>query len=172
MIKSQSYEISHIYKNIYISDIKNACDITQLKKNNIKAILYLGINQKSDDILNEYKKNNIKHKFLQISDTEKSSISDCFEPSWIFINKYINEPYNILIHCVKGVSRSPTIVTYYLTRKLQERMKDKGYIEYVVDDIIELIQFSRPCANPNKNFIQQLKNYEIIKIQSLQCNNA
>lgn len=165
-MKSVKYycSISQIYKNIFISDIKNACDVYELKRYNIKAVLYLGTSNKDCKLLDRYADNNISHKFLQIGDTNKAHISDCFEPAWNFINNHVDRGNSILIHCVKGISRSPTIVTYYLTRKIQEKMSLVGNIEYVVDDILDLIKEYRPCINPNKNFIKQLKNYEHITV--------
>lgn len=163
-MESNQFKISHIYKNIYISDLEYACDINELTRYNIKSILYLGISNKSKYILDLYKECNIRHKYLKIADTTDSNISECFEPSWQFINYNIKKGRNILIHCTKGISRSPTIVAYYLTRKMHERMKDQGTTEPVLNDILTLIKIHRPCSQPNKYFLQQLKNYENINI--------
>jgi protein-tyrosine phosphatase len=159
--------ISHIYKNIYISDIEHALNINELNKNKINAVLYLGTHNKAHSILNKYQTNNISHKFLKISDTCDSNITECFEPSWNYINEKIKNGCNILIHCKMGISRSPTIVAYYLTRKMHEHMINKGFVEPVLDDVLTLIKMNRPCSHPNKYFIQQLKSYENIKINLL-----
>jgi hypothetical protein len=164
MSKLQYFQISHIYKNIFISDIKQSYNIVELLDNNIKAILFLGSKNKSKYILDLYNINKIKHIFLKIDDTFKSDITECFEPSWVFINKNINKNTNVLIHCIKGISRSPAIVAYYLTRKMHERMENIGTTFPVLDDILILIKKSRHCSNPNKFFIKQLKNYENINI--------
>lgn len=164
MNETYSYKISHIYKNIFISDINHSYNINELLNNNIQAILYLGTTNKSQKILDLYQYLNINYKFLKSNDTCESDISTCFEPSWEFINKNVNKNVNILIHCKKGISRSPTIVAYYLTRKMHERMKTQGTTEPVLTDILTLIKMNRPCAKPNKFFIQQLKNYENINI--------
>lgn len=162
-----SFQISHIYKNIYISDIYHSNNIKELSKYNIKAILYLGNTDKSKEILNSYIKLGIDYKFLKVIDTCDSNISACFEPSWNFINQHIIQNKNILIHCRKGISRSPTIVAYFLTRKMLEHMKTKGHIEPVLMDILILMKKNRPCINPNRFFLKQLKNYENINIKSL-----
>lgn len=157
-------EISHIYKNIYISGIEHACIIDKLIDNNIRAILYLGITNKAKNIIDVYNKHNIKHKYIQIGDAHNSNISKCFEPSWKFINNNIKKGRNVLIHCTKGISRSPTIVAYYLMRKMHERMNCKGNPEPVLDDILTLIKINRSCVKPNRFFIHQLKKYESINI--------
>lgn len=164
MEESYSFKISHIYKNIFISDLAHAYNIDELINNNIRAILYLGTKNNSKYILDLYKSNNILYKFLKINDTCKSNISEYFEPAWDFINKNVSNNINILIHCRKGISRSPTIVAYYLTRKMHERMKKNGTTEPVLDDILTLIKTNRPCVKPNKFFIKQLKNYEDVNI--------
>lgn len=153
-------EISHIYKNIYISDIQHSYNIIKLITNDIWAILYLGTSNKSQKILDLYKTCGIDHLFLKINDADNSDISRCFQPAWEFINKNVKSGYNILIHCKKGISRSPAIVAYYLMRKMYERMKIKCYMEPIMDDVLKLIYINRPCSNLNKTFIQQLKKYE------------
>jgi hypothetical protein len=119
------HKISHIHKNIYISDIYNACNINELKTHNIKAVLHLGDCNKSQVILQKYIDNCINNKFLEIKDTLKSDISECFEESYEFINFHVNKRNNILIHCKKGISRSPSIVAYYLLRKIYEHKSKK-----------------------------------------------
>ena len=120
----------------------------------------MGVKNKSREILKTYTNVNIDHKFLEIKDNSTADISDLFEPAWEYINNHVTKNHNILIHCKQGISRSPTIVAYYLVRKMHERMKKKGYAESILDDVLELIQIYRPCSKPNKNFIKQLKKYE------------
>jgi protein tyrosine phosphatase len=167
-MSNAQFKISHIYKNIYISDIKYSYDIQELTNKNINAILYLGVKNKTEKVLDIYKNANIAHKFFKLTDTENSNISNLFEHTWAYINFHVNKNHNILIHCKQGVSRSPTIVAYYLVRKMHDRMKTKGYAESILDDVLELIQIYRPCSNPNKNFIKQLKNYEDNNIKNSQ----
>jgi protein-tyrosine phosphatase len=57
------------------------------------------------------------------------------------------EKGNILIHCLAGVSRSPTIVAAYLMYKRKWRYKQA----------LALIKQTRPFVNPNPGFIEQLK---------------
>jgi hypothetical protein len=161
--QNNKFKISHIYKNFFISDILTSNNINELKRLNIKSVLQLGIKKKSSEIIDLYKKFNINYHFLEINDSYTSDISKCFEPAWKFINNSLNnfKNCNILIHCNKGISRSPIIVAYFLTRKMHEKLSDNKN-KSVVDDILTLIKMNRPCSNPNKIFIKQLKNYENI----------
>ena len=70
-----------------------------------------------------------------------------FDVAYKFIK--LHSQANILIHCVLGMSRSASLVIYYL-------MKEKGW-DY--DTCINKILEKRPFVNPNAGFIQQLKEY-------------
>lgn len=59
----------------------------------------------------------------------------------------IEKGSNVLIHCLAGVSRSPTIVTAYLMHKKKLRFKEA----------LAIIKQTRPFVNPNPGFIEQLK---------------
>ena len=151
--------ISHIYKNIFISDIYTSCDIDKLKKYNITSILHIGYKNKPKSILLKYMDNDINNMFIKLNDNAYSNVSDCFETSYNYISNISNKQ-NILIHCTKGISRAPTIVAYYLLRKMIDYMKKKKYQEYVLHDILKLIHLKRPVSNPNMHFISELKKYE------------
>jgi predicted protein tyrosine phosphatase len=152
--------ISCIYKQLYISNHQQACNIDLLKQNNITVILHLGSSKKSRKILLEYKKNNIHHKFIKIFDIYNTDIYPCCNNACKFINKFIKHGDNILIHCKMGISRSPTIVAYYLMYLMYEYMKKKQIVHPVLNEIVDLIRINRPCIRPNKSFITQLKLFE------------
>jgi predicted protein tyrosine phosphatase len=172
MIKRVKYKdttnvISHIYKNIYLSNYKNAENISKLNDHKIGAVLHIGRHPKSHKIQKQYDENSINHTFINMSDTIYANISDCFETAWQFINKNVEENRNILIHCRQGVSRSPTIVAYYLMRIVYEhKLKHHSKLQPLLNEILDLIHLYRPCTNPNINFILQLKMYEktILKV--------
>jgi len=56
---------------------------------------------------------------LQIfcDDFEESPLIDHFDKTFEFIEQAFASNSKILIHCMAGVSRSPTVVTAYLMRK-------------------------------------------------------
>lgn len=61
-----------------------------------------------------------------------------------------DERNNILVHCLAGVSRSPTVVTAYLMATLKLRWKAA----------LAIIKQTRPFVNPNPGFISQLKLFQ------------
>jgi predicted protein tyrosine phosphatase len=161
MIKDTTDEMSHIHKHIYISNYKNAKNINTLIAPQIGAVLYIGNRPKSKKTQKMYDTHNIHHAFIPMDDTMDADISGCFETAWKFINDNIKQKRNILIHCRRGISRSPTIVAYYLMRLLYEyKLKHRSVIKPFLNEILDLIQLYRPCTKPNINFILQLKMYE------------
>jgi len=154
--------ISHIYKNIYISDYDKASDINTILKHNIGAVLYLGSREKPVGILKNYENYNIDYEFIQINDNEDANLSTCYKKVWNFINASIKK--NVVVHCRYGVSRSPSVVAYYLMRLMHSYMKSRNEKYPVLDDVLMLIYKNRPCIKPNSGFLKQLKLYENKKI--------
>jgi hypothetical protein len=151
--------ISHIFSNIYISNFKRACDITSLKQMGIGAVLYLGCKNKPQEILDDYSVNHIKHKFIGITDTTNSDLKKCYDPSWKYINNQITSDTNVLVHCMRGISRSPSIVAYYLLR-MMHKCSSQHIDHPMLSEVMSLIHKHRPCVNPNPGFIHQLQEYE------------
>lgn len=63
-----------------------------------------------------------------------------------------NNPEAILIHCDLGISRSPTIIIAYLTRKL--RIPRMETLEFVKS------KQTTPRVRPSRNFTRQLQVWE------------
>jgi predicted protein tyrosine phosphatase len=158
--REETNKISHIYKNIFISDYDKASDMEGIYKNNIKAVLYLGSCEKPQIILDIYKFKNINYRFIKIQDSDTADLRSCFKYVWDFINEQSKKKNNIIIHCRRGVSRSPSAVAYFLMKVMHIYMKEKNEIHPILDDVLTLIHNNRPCIHPNKNFIKQLKLYE------------
>lgn len=154
-------KISHIYKCLYVSGCPESCELFKLNQYNIKAILHLGIEPKSESTIAKYTANGIDHKFIQVPDKSCNDIiSVCESQCFDYIDSFTRKNQNILVHCRMGVSRSPTVVAHFLMRHMFEYMRYKKEVRPVMDDILQLIRNSRPCANPNKGFMRQLKKYE------------
>eukprot|EP00746_Dinoflagellata_sp_MGD_P000816 gnl/MRDRNA2_/MRDRNA2_101494_c0_seq1.p1 gnl/MRDRNA2_/MRDRNA2_101494_c0~~gnl/MRDRNA2_/MRDRNA2_101494_c0_seq1.p1 ORF type:complete len:290 (+),score=49.57 gnl/MRDRNA2_/MRDRNA2_101494_c0_seq1:134-1003(+) len=58
--------------------------------------------------------------------------------------------HSVLVHCMMGVSRSASVVTSYVMKKLQ----------LDTDQALRLVRESRSMANPNYGFYQVLKDFE------------
>ena len=72
------------------------------------------------------------------------------EIGYNFMDYVISSNNNILIHCAAGISRSVSLITYYLMKKYM--------LPY--DKAIEIIRIKRNIANPNNSFKLQLLLYQ------------
>ncbi|KAI9471933.1 MAG: protein-tyrosine phosphatase-like protein, partial [Benjaminiella poitrasii] len=112
-----------------------------LKKNNITHILTLG------HFKHCYQPNEFTHKIIPISDNPEANIIQYFPETTEFIENALKNGHNILVHCLAGVSRSPTVLTAYLMATQKLRWKAA----------LALIKQTRPFVNPNPGFINQLR---------------
>jgi protein-tyrosine phosphatase len=91
--------------------------------------------------------------YLSIQDVEdglSANISRYFRPTTAFIENVKAQNGKVLVHCWQGVSRSVTIIIAYLMKA--EHIKYKR--------ALQLVRQTRPEADPNSHFVEQLKNYE------------
>ena len=93
------------------------------------------------DDANAYEKiNNILRSYID---------TPMIEISYDIIDSVVNNNEKILIHCMAGISRSVSMIIYYLMRKYN--------INYDASRIF--IKNQRSIINPNISFQTQLKNY-------------
>ncbi len=134
--------IDHVVDNIYIGNFKSAQNIKQLQENEITHIINCAY------FLPEVHKNNFDYLTLDLEDKIKQDILPSIDIAMKFIkNVTENNPKSkIFIHCVKGKSRSASVVVAYLmlTRN----------IDY--DEAYNILKDKRPIAQPNPGFKNQL----------------
>jgi len=90
-----------------------------------------------------------KIKYLQcgIADKEDVDISVPAASSWEFIESAFEDASSrVIVHCASGVSRSVTIIIYYLMRKES----------IPCEAALQRIRSIHPAACPNRSFISQL----------------
>ena len=141
--------IVEIIPNIWISDIKNAHDISFIKSHNIKIIINCSENLKFPNI------QNIKQIRIPVSDSQTNKDIDnmnYYLPEICeTIYKIVNHPYNtetkILIFCFSGRQRSPTIIAAFFIK----------YLNINLYQAIKIIQSKLPIAfTPQINFYESL----------------
>lgn len=144
--RNWNIEISHIYKNLFLSGIRGAGNEELIKQNNIKFII-----QVSGELYDNIKINpNISYIMYSIDDHPSEYIIDICKHAKCVIDYCFKNNINILINCYSGISRSASIVIYYLMNILK-----KDY-----NTIYKFVKSKRGCVNPNYGFIKQLKNIE------------
>ena len=97
----------------------------------------------------------IKYCRVCIEDSESEKISVFFQRAYEFIEQAFIENTQgannaVLVHCAKGVSRSPSIVVMFLMRST-----GMGF-----DEAMAFVKRHRDFVEPNEGFIKELKEFE------------
>lgn len=87
---------------------------------------------------------------IPIEDTRESNLYPYFKDAITLIEDVLTNGGRILVHCMGGISRSPTVVVAYIMWRLKLRLT--AAIEYVRD--------RRDCINPNWAFYGNLVKFE------------
>lgn len=132
--------MSSITPNIYIGSINEAKNKFWLKQHGITHIVNASIE------IPNYFPNNFTYLRLNLFDIPQQKIYQALEPSYRFMDNAISKEGKVLVHCHAGVSRSTSIVLYYLMKK--DKMSLPEALNYV--------KVRRPRVNPNQGFIKQL----------------
>ena len=140
MITSQLERIDKITDKIFLGDLTYASKIETLKTKKISSIISL-----CGKLSPKYS-NTFNQKIIYIEDLPSENIIQYFKECIEFIEK--NK--TIYIHCLCGISRSPTIVIAYLMWK-----KHSSYF-----DTFQFVKKIRNNINPNGGFTQQLKIFD------------
>ena len=142
IIGQDQNSMNYIIDNIYLGDSEAASNEKYLKKHNITAVVNCAIEYTS-----KYKDLNFLE--LKLDDYEYQNLFPMFEIAYKFIKNNSRKNNYILIHCMGGISRSTSLVVFYL-------MKEKKW-DY--DTSINYIIERRPIVSPNSGFERQLRNY-------------
>lgn len=92
----------------------------------------------------------INCKCINIADNSEQILTKFFDEAHQFIDEARRKKCNVLVHCLAGISRSPTIAIAYLMRVNSLRLKDA----------YNLVKQCRPQIDPNLSFVGQLMVYE------------
>eukprot|EP00834_Sanchytrium_tribonematis_P006146 NODE_427_length_7663_cov_0.258461.p3 type:complete len:328 gc:universal NODE_427_length_7663_cov_0.258461:3463-2480(-) len=144
LIQSVWYPLKAQYKdfprqildNIYLSG-KEGATPEHMKQYKIDVVIRIGFFlEQHDTVCHSYKLEDVSHENIE-------SIFD--ETSYILKQCQINNK-NALVHCHAGVSRSSTIILYYMMK----------YLSYSLKDAFEHTFKKRPIIRPNEGFAQTL----------------
>ena len=130
--------------NLYIGNIYSALNEKMQRELHIKHI----INLSSYDINNSNRDIDILD--IDILDSVDSNMKPHFDDCYRYIDNGLKTG-NVLVNCFAGVSRSSTIVLYFLMRKYNMDLKEALKTMYLTRDIV----------NPNPSFMINLIDYEM-----------
>ncbi|CAI2379951.1 unnamed protein product [Moneuplotes crassus] len=136
--------MSEILDFLYVSSYKMARNHKFIKEKNIKYIISCG---KFDD---PWKKEGVKYKKINLLDNLSENISSHFIYCYEFIEKARRQKARVLVHCLKGMSRSTTIVISYVM----------AHLKMPYEDALKYVQSKHKMTCPNENFRKQLKAYD------------
>ena len=132
--------MDYIIDNIYLGDSDAAADEDYLKSYNISTVVNC-----AEELVSNY--TDLKFMELKLFDYYLDQIFPRFEIAYKYIKRHSEN--NILIHCAAGMSRSASLVIFYI-------MKEKKW-DY--DTCLNYTRERRPVVWPNEGFEEQLRNY-------------
>eukprot|EP01084_Bolivina_argentea_P312143 540389_1 len=149
LVVAQPSEI--IVDELYLGDMNMAQNEEMLSKLYITHIVNV-------TMFENWFEGKIKYLNIKLYDSVNEPISKYFDQVITFIDIALNENYNsknkiknkVFVHCAQGVSRSATFVIAYCMKK---------YI-WNFNDAFQFVLRKRPSINPNKGFIDALKEFE------------
>ena len=139
----------------YVVDVHNKI----MMDNPTITILYLPYNDDSYQNLWIANKNLIKITSYTTNNNDHNKLSQTIklynnkpliEIGYHFIDTAVDNGDNILVHCMAGISRSASLVIYYLMKK--------RFIDY--DKALRIVNLNRSISSPNDSFRSQLTEYE------------
>lgn len=145
MITSSSIEVlNRIKGQLYLSNASPSKNLSLLRSNSITHVLIC-----CSEIAPSFP-DKLVYKKLNIKETFDFNISSFFDEAYEFIESGLASGGGVLVHCVQGQSRSPTIVISYLMRRFN--------LSYTKS--LKIVKKKHKITDPNVGFIEQLKQYE------------
>lgn len=140
---SSSAHLMRVFSNLFISGYEVARDLSLLQSNGITHILNLAGELKCPNM----HPNSFQYQTLTMPDNSRIDILFFIYVAIEFIMNSIQDGGKVLIHCVKGLSRAPTVTCGYLI--IQEKLNEA--------QALALIRGLHPEADPNLGFLCQLQ---------------
>jgi hypothetical protein len=135
--------MSLILPNLWLGDINGCYDLDFLLSRKITHVLTAL--EASFSTL-ELVIAQVCHMNVVLHDSERQPISDVFEQTTNFIRSALQSGGTMYVHCLMGMSRSPTLVAAYL-------ITEKGMTD---EEALNYLQSVRPIVDPNDGFRKAL----------------
>lgn len=137
---------TEIVKGLFLGSENKVCNERWLTKYNIKTVV-----NATDELMCEYT-DEVKYYMWYLQDFPNERIGPYLEKTAKIIDSSLKKKEGILIHCHMGISRSASLVWYWLaTRKYGNNLKDA----------MAFLELKRWIVNPNDGFRQQVQKYII-----------
>uniref|UniRef100_A0A1I7Z4L4 protein-tyrosine-phosphatase n=1 Tax=Steinernema glaseri TaxID=37863 RepID=A0A1I7Z4L4_9BILA len=137
---------TQIFPFLYLGSQKDALNRELMKEHNITYVINLSVNCPRPDFISD------DSKFIRfpVNDTSTAKLLPHFEQAFHILEQVRAKNEVALIHCLAGISRSPTMAVAYVMRH-RKMNQDEAY---------RFVKERRPTISPNFNFMSQLFEYE------------
>lgn len=143
--------MSEVIPRLYIGGINPARNGDWLKSHKITHII-----NAAAEIPNFYP-SSYSYLNLKLHDRPDEDINHVFEPSRQFIEAALQNPNNtVLVHCYMGMSRSASVVVYYLMSRLIGPTESRLYYA------LWQLRRKHSLANPNRGYMSQLARSKMV----------
>lgn len=132
--------MNQIVNGLYLGSYKDAHNYELLVRSGITHIVNLSR-------LPDFYPDSFSYLHIDIEDDEEADINRYFTRTSRFIHNAILNGGIVLVHCMAGISRSPTIVIAYLVQKRKLSL----------NQAMLTVKSMRPQIDPNEGFIEQLR---------------
>ena len=135
------WKMQEIVQNLFLGPYNVALKLELLQAIGIQTIII--VKSKQESFIKEF----YPEKFQYWTIIASNSNNTCFhfDESCQFIQRELDLNRKVLVHCVGGISRAPTIVIAYLI-----------YSNMSFEQAYQLVQTKRMCVNPLDVFMMQL----------------
>ena len=141
--------MSQIITGLWLGSFQEATDDKWLRRKNIKNVVNCAIEH--DNYFEDVGK--IKYLKLAMEDAPDQKLNYAVAKAFRFIESALDRGESVLVHCHAGISRSASIVIYFLMRKF-----GGGF-----DEVLNYTRSKREQVDPNEGFQYFLSNIKFKK---------
>jgi len=144
-----TFNADEVVPGVYVGDVYAAHNVGELKKRNITHIVsaVMGVVPAFPE--------EFKYLHVQLIDCASESVLVHFNLTCNFIEEALAGGNKVLVHCMRGISRSATIAAAFV-------MYQRGVSS---QEAVAMLQAIRPVVCPNYGFLMQLQWYEKILLE-------
>jgi atypical dual specificity phosphatase len=134
-----------IFPNVYVGNESAMMDLDFLRQKQVTHIVSFGTGAETPS--KSLSPTGIRTFLVKLDDSAFETFDKDFWEALTFVKNSLDAGGIVLIHCRKGISRSPALCIAYL-------MEENGYS---FQDALNLVKSRRPTISLNPGFVEQLK---------------
>ena len=138
--------MSEILPGLFLGGIDPTYDFDFLRSAGITHVLSIF---EADHSTHAMVTRGVLHMSIRLYDSDTEPIYDVFEQACAFIEDALNSGGAVYVHCLMGISRSPTLVAAYLMK--HKVMTSDAALKFLVE--------RRPIVSPNDGFRAALERW-------------